>query len=213
MPLSLSANHQPRSHHDAELRRLAFLRGEKAFLRPVLPADYDHLYLEELTGEIGMFRHQGHTPPPESYTQSLWSGVLCQYIVAGVIDLVPIGMVTAYKADYRNGHVFLAGMSFPDARGTTASAEGFELFVDHLFGAFPFRKVYAEVLEPNLEQFDSLVGNLFLEEGRLREFLFVNGTYVDMITLTLDRHAWETRDRLSGERLSTFLSNWGGNRG
>jgi len=211
--MPVPTNPQRKSHHEAELRRLAFLCGDKAFLRPVLPADYDHLYLEEFTGELGMFRHQGHTPPPETYAQSLWSGVLCQYIVAGVNDLVPIGIVTAYKADYRNGHVFLAGMSFPDARGTTASAEGFELFVEHLFGAFPFRKVYAEILEPNLEQFDSVVGNLFLEEGRLRGFLFMNGAYVDMITLTLNRDAWESRDRLNGGRLSAFLSSREGNRG
>lgn len=193
------------SRQEAELSRVAFLRGNKAFLRPLLPTDYDHLYLAELTGELGMFRHQGRTPPPESYPQSLWAAVLCQYIIGSVDDLAPIGLVTAYKADYRNGHAYLAGMSFKHARNTTASAEGFEMFVEHLFSAFPFRKIYAEVLEPNLTQFDSLVGDLFVEEGRLRDFLFIGGRYVDMLTLTLNREAWASRRRLSSGRLNAFL--------
>lgn len=76
------------------------------------------------------------------------------------------------------------------ASGGRQPMEGLRLMIEFVFYAFPIRKLYAEVLEPNLEQFGRGFPRLLEEEGRLKEHAFVGGTYVDQVILSLTRSRW-----------------------
>lgn len=65
------------------------------------------------------------------------------------------------------------------------------LLIEHLFAEFDLRKVYAEVMGPNLDAFGSGAGRLFAVEGRLIEHEFHDGRYHDMVVLAVTRERWD----------------------
>lgn len=163
------------------------------WLRPIEPADYGPLRRYELSLTLGpRWRHRGTTPSPEAMVQSLWSGVLAQYLVQTSLRPEPVGLVTAYGADLQSGTVWVAGARFDDQLHPSAFVLGARRFIDHLFDTWPLRKLYAEVLEPNLAGVGRGAFDLFETEGVLREHAYVGGTYVHQHLLALRRATWET---------------------
>lgn len=166
-------------------------RGRLVFLRAVVPADYETIRLLEHTGDdLVHYRHRGATVAPEAYPAALWNGVLAQFCVALVGSAKTVGVVAAYGADFRNGHCKVAGIVEPSARRTGAGAEAFVLLFDHLFDAFPFRKLYLEVLAPNLEQFRNFGRLPVVEEGRLVGHEATGEGTWDLHVLAVHRDAW-----------------------
>jgi len=78
-------------------------------------------------------------------------------------------------------------------QGNGLMAEATRLFVSYIFGEFDLRKLYAESLEPNYEQFAHGAGRLFEVEGRLRDHEYVGGRYVDALLLAAHRDTWMAR--------------------
>lgn len=174
------------------------------WLRPIDPADYGPLRRFELSLTLGpRWRHRGTTPSPEAQVQSLWSGVLAQYLVQTSLRPEPVGLVTAYGADLQSGTVWVAAARFDDALHPSAFVVGARRFVDHLFDTWPLRKLYAEVLQPNLAGLGRAAFDLFEPEGRLRQHAYVSGTYVDQHLLALHRATWEARRGIEGVALGT----------
>jgi acyl carrier protein/RimJ/RimL family protein N-acetyltransferase len=166
--------------------------GRRVYLRPVTPADQDLILRAELTPpQDVLYRHRGATPSPAVFHDSLWHGVLAQYIVAALSDSQPLGVVASYDANFRDGHVHLAGILFPPFRNLGWPNEGFELLLKHLFHAFPFRKVYIDALEPNARQFASGFPGLLREEARFRADAYVAGRYVDRLVFAIFREDFE----------------------
>jgi RimJ/RimL family protein N-acetyltransferase/acyl carrier protein len=142
------------------------------------------------------YRLRGATPSPDGFHRALWDRALAQFVV--VHDGRVVGVVSAYEPDLRNRHVHVAVVAAEDAPAGVG-VEGLALLVDHLFREFDLRKVYAEVLAPNLAAFGSGVGRLFVVEGRLTEHEYLDGRYHDMVVLALGRSRWEaTVDRILG---------------
>jgi RimJ/RimL family protein N-acetyltransferase len=165
--------------------------GRRVTIRPVLGQDYDMLMKAELAQPDGLlYRYRGQTPSPESFVANLWNGVLNQQIIADIRTGQPVGIVAAYNADFRNGTAYLAAFVFPEFRRAGWPLEGVKLFLDYLFFAFPIRKLYAEVLEPNARQFGSATGSLLHEEGRLRSHEYLGGVFVDRLVLALYSEEW-----------------------
>lgn len=163
----------------------------EVWLRPIERADYDPLCRYELSLTLGpRWRHRGTTPSPEALVQSLWSGVLVQYLVQTSLRPEPAGLVTCYGADLQSGTAWLAAARFDDHLHPAAFTAGASQFVDHLFATWPLRKLYAEVLEPNLAPMGRAVTDLFEREGVLRGHAYLDGTYVDQHLLALHRSAW-----------------------
>jgi RimJ/RimL family protein N-acetyltransferase len=168
-----------------------FVEGDRVNLRVVGFGDYDAIRTAELEGEGSItFRHRGATPSPEQFTASLWSGVLNQYMVESREDGRSVGFVACYNPDFRNDYAYIGGMIFPAFRRSGWALEGFTLFIDSLFYSFPFRKLYGEVLEPNLANFKQGLGGVATEEGRLLDHEYLGGGYVDKVTLAIYRDSW-----------------------
>lgn len=145
---------------------------------------------------LTQFRFRGTTPSPESFARLLWDRVLCQFAVSEEGRMV--ALVSAFEADMRNRHVHVAVVSRPDAP-PGMGLEGLALLIEHLFAEFDFRKVYAEVMEPNAAAFRSGLERVVAVEGRLVDHEYMAGDYQDMLILSITRERWEAHaDRLFG---------------
>jgi UDP-4-amino-4,6-dideoxy-N-acetyl-beta-L-altrosamine N-acetyltransferase len=109
-----------------------------------------------------------------------------------------IGVVNVTDLDRTNNRCvwgFYIGAT--DAPKGSGSAMGF-VALDHLVEKLGFRKIIGEALADNEDsiRFHKRLG--FEEEGRLREHVFKDGRYVDVITLALFDRAWRAiRDELA----------------
>lgn len=175
----------------ADIRGETLLEGKRVSLRPVMPGDYDFLRIQELRApDVVLYRHRGRSVSPEAYPESLWTSVLTQHLIVDRESDQVAGLVASYGADFVNGTAKMAAFTFLPFRSQGWPMEGLRLMIEFVFYAFPIRKLYAEVLEPNLEQFGRGFPRLLEEEGRLKEHAFVGGTYVDQVILSLTRSRW-----------------------
>jgi RimJ/RimL family protein N-acetyltransferase/acyl carrier protein len=170
------------------------LESSSIVLRPVTGADEPYLYRLLTSGDqLVRYRLRGMTPSPESFHQFVWDRVVAQF-VAVTRQGQPVGVVSCFDPDFRNRYAYVAAVADPAMQGNGLMAEATRLFVTYLFGEFDLRKLYAESLEPNYEQFAHGAGRLFEVEGRLREHEYLGGRYVDALLLAAHRERWMARE-------------------
>lgn len=185
------------------------LTGTSILLRPVRSSDYDFLLDLHTTGRpLVEYRFRGFTPSPDQFLRTLWEGVVAQFTVT-TLGGAPVGLVTAYSADFRNGHARLAGALLPNVP-PAFSAEAFSLFVDYVFRVFDFRKLYGEVLEFNFAQFESgLSSESFEIEGRLKEHEYHDGKYWDLVYISLFRDDWQSETASNRDAIAQRAADLG----
>ncbi len=173
------------------------LQGRRVRLAPLGAAHHaEALDLFTQGDNLNQFRLRGTTASPESFLRLLWDRVLCQFAVIDAGRMV--ALVSAFEADMRNRHVHVAVVARPDA-APGVGLEGLALLMEHLFTEFDFRKVYAEVMESNLEAFRSGLQRVAAVEGRLVDHEYRGGRYEDMLILSVTREGWRVHaDRLLG---------------
>ena len=170
------------------------LSSARVLLRPPDSMDHQTLRQAELSEHLSRrWRFQGAIPSPEEYVAGLWRGTLCQFLVHRLPDSEIVGMVTAYGADFRNGHCKIAGAKFDPADRSSSFLEGGMLFLNYLFGMWDFHKLYLESPEYNMNQIASGIGKLMTVEGRLRNHFVVGTERYDQILLSITRETWEAR--------------------
>lgn len=188
------------------------LAGKSISLRPVLPADVEFLYEQEVSSQLAFrWRLGGEHPNPYHYGESLWSGVLASFIAVSSEADDRVGVFTAYNADFRNRHAYLAGALFPAGpngafRRAFVAVEAMSLLIEYCFRGWDFRKLYLEVGEYNLPQFESMIGRVAVEEARLASHIFFDWNWWDLVTLAIWRDTWEPsvyRSRLCGDGTAT----------
>jgi hypothetical protein len=62
--------------------------------------------------------------------------------------------------------------------------------LDYSFLCWPLRKVYAEALDVNLEQFSSGIDRYFVVEGIRRGHTYAGGQFRDLVELAIYRDHW-----------------------
>lgn len=151
-------------------------------LVPMTAADEPAALRLHTEGEaLTHYRLRGQTVGADAFHRFVWDRVLVQHLVVRGSDV--IGMVTAFEADHRNRHAHVAAIAAEPHRATGLVPWALLQFVDQLFSTFDFRKLYAEVLEPNLATFRSGVDHRFAVEGRLRGHEYLDGSHVDLLVL------------------------------
>lgn len=156
-------------------------------------AEQDSLFLYDLmTSPLsgGRVRFAGATPSPEKISASLWESVLAQFIIEGVRSGQPLGLVAITSPNFRDGFAYVSALGSPDAQGSGLIAEGMALCFHYAFTTWPFRKLYLEATEHSFQGFKSGIGRYFVEEGHLREHVFWNGQYTDLLILAFYREKW-----------------------
>ena len=187
--------HPTRPHADAltvsaEARLIC--RGTR--LIPVQPEHAAFLRRVELESVAAFrWRHAGVHAPPDEFLSSLFSDVLCSFLVTRASDQPPMGMVAAYGADLRNGHCRVGASRFgPTPVGFQPElVRAVFMVFDYLFQGWPLRKIYLEVPEYNMTQIGSSIGRLFDAEAQLKEYVYLDGKYWDQFLLSLTRERWD----------------------
>lgn len=129
---------------------------------------------------------------PETFGDGMWEGVLTQHLVLESSGGAPVGVLTAYAANFETGTARVAATLDGSVHGEGWPLEAMALFVNHLFRTWPLRKLYAEVLPHVAESFASGIGGIVREEGCLVAHAFVAGAWSDLHVLSLFRSGWET---------------------
>lgn len=174
--------------------RVPPLHGRFVFLRVVNVEDYGFLRAAELSGELAVrWRFRGSTVSPERWAQSASQTILAQYVVVRIADSQPLGLVAAYQANFQDGHAFLGAETFARRQPSPLMILGTALFIDYVFTCWNFHKLYVEVAEYNLRQFQSGTGRIFEVEGQLREHLWYDGRRWDQFVLAIYRDAWSNQ--------------------
>jgi len=173
------------------------LRNDYLYLRAVVPEDYPYLYLVETSGAMAArWGLRGATPGYQEWIQQRSAGVLAQFMILKVEDDSRIGLVTAFSADFQDGHAHLAALSFDPDGNSVMMMLGIGLFVDYVFKCWSFRKLYLDTAEYNYPQFASGAGKFFKVEGRLREHHYLDGEWWDHLILAIFRDDWPEASKL-----------------
>ena len=99
-----------------------YLTGRFTRQRTLLSRDFS--WLEAFTTSIDAsttWRYRGITPNPESFARNIWAGASVQHVVESRKEPVgsePIGLLTAYRTDYRSRTAFLAALFDRNSRMT-----------------------------------------------------------------------------------------------
>jgi hypothetical protein len=170
----------------------AGLVGRRTKLIPIEPAHYSLIRRFELSPSLAFrWRFHGNHEAPEEFAARLWSDALAHFLVVGIPEADPLGMISLYRPDHANGSVFLAAASFLEGREVGSRIIGaIGLALDYAYFGWPFRKVYFESAEYNLLQFESARGWLLVEEARFREHIFLKDRFWDLVVLALWRETW-----------------------
>ncbi|MFA1541822.1 GNAT family N-acetyltransferase [Actinomadura monticuli] len=175
------------------LARQITLHGKRVVLRPVEPTDYDFILQLSTSSHITYrWRTRGTTPSPPDFQAMLWRGVLCQFLIERSSDGEPLGLISAYNADFRNQTAYLAILMRDHRGGAIWTFDGMALFLNYLFANFNLRKIYAETSELSSWTFASGAGRYFEVEGTLREHEYYGGRYWDTYVLAFWRHDCES---------------------
>jgi acyl carrier protein len=168
------------------------LRSRHVYLKPIAPGDYGLLQILETIGDAApRWRHRGVTPSPEQWAQTLWAGVLVQFLVVGAQSNKPVGRVVIYQPNFQDRYAYFAALKFEPSDRSPLMVLGISLFLEYVFSHWEFEKLYMEVPEYNLDQFASGVGRLFDVEARLRGHLKLGGRSWDQLVLALYRSTAE----------------------
>lgn len=114
-------------------------------------------------------------------------------------ELLPIGFAQAYSMNLEQGWCFTVNYTDENWRSINYIAEPYMMMLDNLFHNFALRKVYADLYEFDLKSLGPLEACGFKEEGRLREHMWFDDRYWDLIRYAIFRDEWigEGRSRLA----------------
>jgi hypothetical protein len=171
------------------------LVGSRVKLLPVTSEHYEYLRRTEIERLGIWWRNRGVVQSPEEFERRIWAGILHQFIVIGLVDDIPLAWLQCYNADPVNGTAAISVARVDDRLSSSLRfASGLAMFFEYCFTTHGFRKLYMEVAGPNLEQFGSTIGPLFVEEGRLAGHIRTGDTYCDLHLLALWDFNWSKSD-------------------
>lgn len=172
------------------------LSGRRVRLRAVNSSDYELLRRVELAPHLlQRWRNRGATPAMTDWMRTVEQTTLAQFLVVDDRDGTEkwVGLVSVYNPDFQHDLAYLAATKLSDTDASTKMIEGTVLFLQHVFRTWPFRKLYLETPQYNLDQFASGSGRLLEEEARLRDHWYYDGQYWDHVVLSIWRSTWDER--------------------
>lgn len=164
------------------------LEGRRFSLVPLTP-EYHRAVYQLSVRDIASFRwrYHGAIPPYQVFEQSLYTNVLVQFAIVPRQDPTQfVGLVVAYNAHFQDGYAFVAAVA--DRQSGAGTLEGVAILLRYMFAQWPFRKIYFEVPEFNVRQFQSAIDvGILQEEGRLIGHRYYSERYWDLVTYALYR--------------------------
>lgn len=174
-------------------RALTEMRTRSIKLRPIQSSDMQELYASALDPRWSFkWRFRGLTPSFQEFSNALYSGSLCQFVVQRLSDRRALGLVSCYNARHDAGIAYIA-FTRTATPGTNPNSEMMEagyLFIAFVFQNWDFRKLYAEVPGFTWGQFERAADTFFHVEGVLKDHDYFDGKYWDHRLLAIYRSEW-----------------------
>lgn len=165
----------------------------RVVLAPVTPDSYQFLYFLSTNTASWRWRYRGLIPPFEAFVQQINADVLTHFIVMRRSDGERLGYVVLYQADFRSLHAYLAAVFSQSHVGQGYGAEATLAFVQYVFAAWPFRKIYTELPAFNADGLTERATTFLTHEATLRDFHLFKGRSWDQNIYSFDRDAWGMR--------------------
>jgi len=184
--------------------KVIFLDGEKIFLRPLGRDDAELIVPwvndQEVTRTLLLHRPVNLESEEEFLAKVTRSET---DVIFGIVEKTSdrlIGVVGLPRIDYRNRHSSF-GIFIGDKTkwGKGYGTEATFLSVQYAFGTLNLNRVWLHVSADNRAGIRAYEKVGFRREGLLRQHLYRDGRYLDIITMAVLRDEWPP-DSLSGRR-------------
>jgi RimJ/RimL family protein N-acetyltransferase/aryl carrier-like protein len=178
----------------AALDPLAPVLRTSAFeLTAVRPEDLNFLFsLASSAGTSFRWRYRGAPPSMERFRESLWQGIMVQYVARRLDNHEPAGLLISYGADPGMRHAYVGAVFAAPYAGTGLAARAVAAFMRYLFHVFPLHKLYLQIPGYNWDQMSSGQGDLFEVEGVLKGHTFYGGQIWDEYVCAVYPERFET---------------------
>lgn len=144
------------------------------YVRPLMPSDYEQLYVAEFIHLHSSWRSRGVTAPMSGFEELVSRGVAAQVLSlsqSGQHESLS-GWFQLYNVELEHRIGFLGVARFGD--DTLSFGSGAMLFIDHSFAAFDLEQLLIEVPEFNLHVVDGWREEV-LEVAVIPSRVFVHG--------------------------------------
>lgn len=177
------------------------LHGEHVVLRPLRDDDFVAWYTMmaydvqnsllgagdwvPLTAEAARARFQGllHTPPDERISFAI------------DLDGACIGTMALKDIDRRSQHAWLAIVLDGSQQGRGYGRDAIRTLLEWAFDIQNFRRISLETWATNERALRCYLAVGFIEEGRMREVIWVDRGYVDVVQMGVLRSEWRARQK------------------
>lgn len=115
-----------------------------------------------------------------------------EFFVVETESSQPIGIVYSYDQKIPDGHCKMAVYIAPEWRcgfGAMAAVQ----MLDYLFRYYPLRRIFCDIYSYNQQSLSSTLQCGFEKIGRMKEYRYYNGSYHDLVLLTISRENFENR--------------------
>lgn len=186
------------------------VEGRSVVLKPIEPQDHEAMYVAETTPYMTEHWWHGEELTFKQWRARVHYGSFLQLVAYDrKHPRTPLGRGRAYSLESEHQHAYFGMLRYRQDGPASTSAQGLFLFIDLLFRQWGLHKLYAEIPDWNLTQFDKSLDRLgFQLEGCKRgHWLRDDGSRADDWLYALYRSTWETE----GKRLVEWaLGNRGG---
>jgi RimJ/RimL family protein N-acetyltransferase len=174
-----------------------YVSGERVDLRSTEREDVDLLHYGRNHHELRNVLVETQ-PRTRGEMESFYDGIVedddaAHFVVCESGDDDPIGEANLFYVEHDRGEI--ACWIHPDAQGQGYGTEALSLLVEYAFETRGLHRVHGKTVDFN-DDVHAVMDRLgFTEEGRLRDHLFLDGAYRDVVRYGLLREEWSGSDR------------------
>jgi ribosomal-protein-alanine N-acetyltransferase len=178
------------------------IRGEQVYLRPAEREDIDRFvrwFSDAETTRFLAVRAPFSKPMEERWFESMLETQgksTYHFVICLLADGTPIGTAGFHHVNHEDGHASF-GISIGE-KGEWSKGYGTDALraiCDFGFGQLRLERIELDVYEPNRRAQRSYQKAGFVTEGTLRHAHFSNGTFHDVLRMSLLRDEWEAQPR------------------
>jgi diamine N-acetyltransferase len=173
------------------------LKGSNVLLRPLRDDDFDAWYaIMAANVEVSLMAVGSWYPYTTEAARNRWQGVLHaspddRFWFGIDVDGALIGTASLKDIDRRSQHAWLS-IALNGARlGQGYGRDALQTLLRWAFTIQNFRRISLETWATNERALRSYRAVGFVEEGRMREVIWVDGRYVDVIQMGVLRREWQ----------------------
>ncbi|MHA2185274.1 MAG: GNAT family N-acetyltransferase [Promethearchaeota archaeon] len=174
------------------------LKGERIILGPI-KREYIESYLKwlndtELTQFLNIYRPLTRMEE-EDWVENLKNRNDTIAFSINLLDNTHIGNCGIHQIDWKNTIAEVGIMiGEKELQGKGYGTEAMKLLINYAFKSVNLNRIQLRVYDFNIRAIQSYKKVGFIEEGRMRKAIFINGEYHDVLLMSILREEWLKRE-------------------